>query len=148
MLLFFRFFSQDIRSLSFPLPVLYCPWGRGVPYHHHHCLITIFLEYFDNLKYTSKSTCMYGYTYSPFKLIMCIKTNFYVVMNTDNWTTTNEIQKLYIWFNVITKHPFLWGIMVRVFANGPKEWSSIPGLVIRQSKNKDIILDASLLNTQ
>ena len=36
--------------------------------------------------------------------------------------------------------------MVRVFANGPEDQSSIPGWVI--SKTQKMILDASLLNTQ
>ena len=36
--------------------------------------------------------------------------------------------------------------MVRVFANGPGDLSSIPSLVI--PKTKKMVLDASLLNTQ
>ena len=38
------------------------------------------------------------------------------------------------------------GIMVRVFANGPRAWSSILGQVLPNTQN--IVLDASLLNSQ
>ncbi len=38
------------------------------------------------------------------------------------------------------------GIMVRVFANGPGDFGSIPGRVI--PKTQKMALDASLLNTQ
>ena len=38
------------------------------------------------------------------------------------------------------------GIMVRVFANGLRELSSIPGLVI--PKTQKMVRDAALLNTQ
>ena len=38
------------------------------------------------------------------------------------------------------------GIMFRVFANGPGDLDSIPGRVI--SKTLKMVLDASLLNTQ
>ena len=38
------------------------------------------------------------------------------------------------------------GIMVRVFANGLGDWGSIPGRVI--SKTQNMVLDASMLNTQ
>ena len=38
------------------------------------------------------------------------------------------------------------GMMVRVFANGPKDLRSIPGRVI--PKSPKMVLDASLLNTQ
>ena len=38
------------------------------------------------------------------------------------------------------------GMMVRVFANGPKDLGSIPGRVI--PKTQKMVLDASLLNTQ
>ena len=38
------------------------------------------------------------------------------------------------------------GIMVRVFANGPGDWGSIPGRVI--PKTQKMVLDASLFNTQ
>ena len=37
-------------------------------------------------------------------------------------------------------------MMVRVFANGPEDLSSIPGRVI--PKTQKMVLDASLLNTQ
>ena len=37
------------------------------------------------------------------------------------------------------------GIMVRVFANGPRDLGSIPGRVL--PKIKKMVLDASLLNT-
>ena len=37
-------------------------------------------------------------------------------------------------------------IMVRVFANGPGDWGSIPGRVI--PKIQKMVLDSSLLNTQ
>ena len=36
--------------------------------------------------------------------------------------------------------------MVRVFANGPADWGSIPGRV--KPKTQKMVLDASLLNTQ
>ena len=36
--------------------------------------------------------------------------------------------------------------MVRVFANGSGDWSSIPGQVI--PKTQKMVLDSSLLNTQ
>ena len=38
------------------------------------------------------------------------------------------------------------GMMVRVFANGPGDLGSIPGRVILKAKN--MVFDASLLNTQ
>ena len=38
------------------------------------------------------------------------------------------------------------GIMVRVFANGPEDLGSIPGRII--PKTQKIILDVTLLNTQ
>ena len=38
------------------------------------------------------------------------------------------------------------GMMVRVFANGPGHWGSIPGHVIPRTQK--IVLEASLLNTQ
>ena len=38
------------------------------------------------------------------------------------------------------------GIMVRVFTNGPGDWSSIPSQVI--PKTQKMVLDATLLNTQ
>ena len=38
------------------------------------------------------------------------------------------------------------GIMVRVIANCPGDWDSIPGRVI--PKTQKMVLDASLLNTQ
>ena len=38
------------------------------------------------------------------------------------------------------------GLMSRVFANGPGNWSSIPGRVI--PKTQKMVLDATLLNTQ
>ena len=38
------------------------------------------------------------------------------------------------------------GLAVRVFANGPGDWGSIPGRVI--PKTQKMVLDASLLNTQ
>ena len=38
------------------------------------------------------------------------------------------------------------GIMVRVFANGPRDQSSIPSWVI--PKTQKMVLDAALLNTQ
>ena len=41
---------------------------------------------------------------------------------------------------------FSFSIMVRVFANGPGDWGSIPGRVI--PKTQKIVLDTSLLNTQ
>ena len=40
----------------------------------------------------------------------------------------------------------LFGMMVRVFANGPIDLGSIPGRVI--PKTQKMVLDASLLNTQ
>ena len=48
--------------------------------------------------------------------------------------------------NISYIHWGLFGIMVRVFANGLGELRSIPGRVI--PKTQKIILDASLLNTQ
>ena len=36
--------------------------------------------------------------------------------------------------------------MVRVFANGPRDWGSIPGRVI--PKTQKMVLDVALLNTQ
>ena len=36
--------------------------------------------------------------------------------------------------------------MSRVFANGPRDWSSIPGRVI--PKTQKMVLDVALLNTQ
>ena len=36
--------------------------------------------------------------------------------------------------------------MVRVYANGPEDWDSIPGWVI--PKTQEMVHDASLLNTQ
>ena len=36
--------------------------------------------------------------------------------------------------------------MVRVFANGPGDWSLIPGWVIR--KTQKMVLDTSLFNSQ
>ena len=38
------------------------------------------------------------------------------------------------------------GLMSRVFANGPKNWSSIPGLVM--TKTQKMVPDVGLLNTQ
>ena len=38
------------------------------------------------------------------------------------------------------------GVMVRVFVNGPEDLGSIPSLVIPKTQN--MVLDASLLNTQ
>ena len=40
-------------------------------------------------------------------------------------------------------------MMVRVFANSPRDWGSIPGRVITDSKKKKkkMVLAASLLNT-
>ena len=38
------------------------------------------------------------------------------------------------------------GIMVRVFANGPGDWGSIPGCV--QPKTHKMVPDPALLNTQ
>ena len=38
------------------------------------------------------------------------------------------------------------GIMVRVFANGPADLGSIPGLVIPETQK--MVLDATLFNTQ
>ena len=38
------------------------------------------------------------------------------------------------------------GLMIRLFANGPGAWGSIPGRVI--PKTQTIILDAALLSTQ
>ena len=38
------------------------------------------------------------------------------------------------------------GIMVRVFANGLRDWGSIPGLVI--PKTQKMVIDAALLNTR
>ena len=38
------------------------------------------------------------------------------------------------------------GIMVRVFANGPGDWGSIPSRII--PKTQKMVLDTSLLNTQ
>ena len=38
------------------------------------------------------------------------------------------------------------GIMVRMVANGPGDWGSIPGQVI--PKTQKMVLDAGLLNTQ
>ena len=38
------------------------------------------------------------------------------------------------------------GLAVRIFANGPRDLSSIPGQVI--PKTQKMVLDASLLNTQ
>ena len=37
-------------------------------------------------------------------------------------------------------------MMVKVFANGPGDWSSIPGQVI--PKTQKMVVDATLLNTQ
>ena len=52
--------------------------------------------------------------------------------------STNTLQ---LWLNL----PNI-GMMVRLFANGPGDWHSIPGRVI--PKTKKMVLDASLLNTQ
>ena len=41
---------------------------------------------------------------------------------------------------------WLIGIVGRVFANGPGDFGSVPGNVIR--KTKTMVLDTSLLNTQ
>ena len=38
------------------------------------------------------------------------------------------------------------GLMSRVFANGPRNWGSIPGQVI--PKTQKMVLDAALLNAQ
>ena len=38
------------------------------------------------------------------------------------------------------------GLMSKVFANGPGDWSSIPGRVI--PKTQKMVLDAALLSTQ
>ena len=42
--------------------------------------------------------------------------------------------------------------MSRVFANGPRDWGSIPDRVIpktqKKKKKKKMVLDAALLNTQ
>ena len=38
------------------------------------------------------------------------------------------------------------GLMGRVFANGPRNWGSIPGRVI--PKTQKMVLDAALFNTQ
>ena len=38
------------------------------------------------------------------------------------------------------------GHMSRMFANGPRDWGSIPGRVI--PKNKKMVLDSVLLSTQ
>ena len=37
--------------------------------------------------------------------------------------------------------------MSRVFANGPEDLGSIPGLVIPTTQKKKMVLDATLLNT-
>ena len=45
-------------------------------------------------------------------------------------------------------------MMVKVFANDPRDWDSIPGRVIpkdfrkKRKKKKEKVFDASLLNTQ
>ena len=38
------------------------------------------------------------------------------------------------------------GLMSKVFANGPKDQSSVPGRII--PKTQEMVLDAALLNTQ
>ena len=38
----------------------------------------------------------------------------------------------------------MFGLMSRVFANGPRDWDSIPGWVI--PKTQKMVLDAALLN--
>ena len=48
-------------------------------------------------------------------------------------------------FISVTLH-WIIGLVARVFANGPRDKSSIPGLVI--PKTFKMILDTSLLNTQ
>ena len=42
--------------------------------------------------------------------------------------------------------PAFIGLMSRVYANGPGDWSSIRGRVI--PKTQKVVLDAALLNTQ
>ena len=49
--------------------------------------------------------------------------------------------------NLLPKYTPDIGMMVRVFANGPRDLSSIPGRVIPKTQKK-IVLDASLINTQ
>ena len=46
----------------------------------------------------------------------------------------------------ISPYIYIYGMKVRVFANGPGDWVSTPGRVI--PKTQKIVLDASLLNTQ
>ena len=40
----------------------------------------------------------------------------------------------------------VFGLMNRVFSNGPEDWGSVPGQVI--PKTQKMVLDATLLNTQ
>ena len=47
---------------------------------------------------------------------------------------------------IIFVHYTLIDLMSRMFANGPGDWVSIPGLVI--PKTSKMVLDAALLNTQ
>ena len=49
-------------------------------------------------------------------------------------------------FKVLPLYTYIYGLAVRVFANGPGDLGSIPGRVI--PKTQKMVLDASLLNTQ
>ena len=61
-------------------------------------------------------------------------------------SSLNCYTHLYIMNMIVLLIYYIYGLAVRVFANGPGDLGSIPGRVI--PKTQKMVLDASLLNTQ
>ena len=107
------------------------------------------LSYFYHVYSKSHRHCKsqnHTYKYIPYLLAPCLLLLVVVVDTTNQKSLVSHKNRTWIWVSPRIDTVLLFGLVGRVFANGPEGLGSIPGPVI--PKTLKMVLDTSLLNTQ